>query len=153
MRNVTLLLALPILVVATWLALPRETSSFTAAQEKKGKGKPDKAAVKKLMARKLDHSQKLLAALVTNDLENAGKEAEELLRVRKEAAWAIVKTEMYERWSEEFTANANKVITAAREKNLDAGKLAYLEMTLTCFNCHTYVRDLGDIQFIDPLGR
>lgn len=153
MRNATLVLALPILVVAIWLILPRETIPFTVAQEKKGKDRPDKAEVKKLMTKKLDHSQKLLAALVTNDLETAGKEAEELLRVRKEAAWAVVKTETYERWSEEFTANADKVIRAAKEKNLDAGKLAYLEMTLTCFNCHTYVRDLGDIQFIDPLDR
>lgn len=149
MRNFTLPLAASALVVATWLVLPREHTPATAAQQK---GKPDRAEVKKLMVKKLDHSQKLLAALVMNDLEKAGKEAEELQRVRKEAAWAVVKTETYEMWSKEFTANADKIIQAAREKNLDAGKLAYLEMTLTCFNCHTYVRDLGDIRFTDPAG-
>ena len=107
--------------------------------------KPDRKLVKELMGKKLIHSQKLLAALVTNDLDKAGKEAEELIRVRKEAAWMIVKTKEYEMWSNEFNTSAEKIIKAAKDKNPDAAKLGYLEMTMTCFQCHTYVRDLGDI--------
>jgi hypothetical protein len=112
---------------------------------KKDAPKPDKTKVKELMTRKLEHSQKLLAALVKNDLEKAGAESKELLRIRKEAAWLIVQTESYEMWSKEFTVSADTIIKASKDKNLDAAKLGYLEMTMTCFNCHAYVRDLGDI--------
>jgi hypothetical protein len=120
-------------------------SAPTQAEKKDKAPKPDKKLVKELMARKLEHSQKLLAALVTNDLNKAAKEAEELQLVRKEAAWLIVRTDEYDMWSKEFAASADGIIKAAKDKNLDAAKLRYLEMTTTCFHCHAYVRDLGDI--------
>jgi ATP-dependent exoDNAse (exonuclease V) beta subunit len=113
--------------------------------KKKDAQKTDKKKVKELMDLKLEHSQKLLAALVTNDLDKAAKHAEELKRIRKKAAWLIVKTESYETWSKEFTQSADKIIKASKDKNPDAARLGYLEMTNTCFNCHIYVRDLGDI--------
>jgi hypothetical protein len=112
---------------------------------KKDSPKPDKKKVKELMAMKLDQSQKLLAALVMNNLEKAIVHAEELQRIRKEAAWLIVKTEQYEIWSKEFSDAAERIIKGAKDKNLDKAKLAYLELTMTCFHCHAYVRDLGDI--------
>ena len=89
----------------------------------------------------------LLAALVKNDLDKAKSEAEALLRIRNEAAWLVIKTDQYETWSKEFAGNAEGIIKAAKDKNLDAAKLCYLELTVTCFNCHAYVRDLGDISW------
>ena len=115
--------------------------------------KPDRKVVKELMGKKLVHSQKLLSALVMNKLNEAGNEAEALIKVRKEAAWMIVKTKEYEMWSTEFNQSAEKIIRAAKDKNLDAAKLGYLEMTMTCFNCHTYVRDLGDIAYLEMPSR
>jgi hypothetical protein len=112
--------------------------------------KPDRKTVKALMEKKLLFSQKLLADLTTNKLEDAGKNAEELMKVRKQAAWMIVPTKEYQMWSEEFETSARNIQKAAKEKNLDTAKLAYLQMTLTCFHCHTYVRDLGDIGL--PVG-
>jgi hypothetical protein len=109
--------------------------------------KPDPKKVKELMTMKLEHSQKLLGALVVNDLDKAAKHAEELMRIRKEASFIIVKTKLYEMWSDEFARSAEKIVKGAKDKNSDTARLAYLEMTMTCFNCHTYVRDLGDIRF------
>ncbi|MCE9530964.1 MAG: hypothetical protein K8T89_07555 [Planctomycetes bacterium] len=125
----------------------REQANAPADKKKEGTPKPDKKTVKELMTRKLDHSQKLLAALIKNDLPKAAAETEALIRVRKEAAWMIVKTDTYEMWSKDFTQNAEDLIKAAKDKNLDAAKLRYLELTLTCFHCHAYVRDLGDISY------
>jgi len=113
---------------------------------------PDKKTVKELMEKKLQYSQQLLAALVKNDLETAAKRAHDLQRVRKEAAWHILKTDVYKLWSDEFTASADRVIKAAKDRNPEAAKMAYLEMTMTCFRCHTYVRDMGDIRF-EPAER
>ena len=114
--------------------------------------KPDKKSVKELMGRKLEHSQKLLAALVTNKLEEAGQQAEAIIKVRKEDAWMMYKTKDYDMWSNEFDGAAQKMIKAAKDKNLDVAKLAYLEMTMTCFHCHAYVRDLGDIRLELTIG-
>jgi hypothetical protein len=117
--------------------------------EKKSVPRPDSQKIKDLMAKKLEHSQKLLAALVTNDLEKAAKHADELQQIRKDPAWSIIKSDQYEIWSKEFTESTSKIIKASREKNLDAAKLGYLEMTQNCFHCHTYVRDQGDIRLLN----
>jgi len=132
-------------IVAGWAMFGQAREQAPKPVEKK----PDKAKVKELMTRKLEHSQKLFAALVMNDLVKAGKEAEELMRVRKEAAWAIVKTDTYQMWSKEFDLSAEQIIKATKEKNYDAAKLRYLELTTACFHCHAYVRDLGDIKLED----
>ena len=107
--------------------------------------KPDPKMVKELMRRKLDYAQQLLEALALNDLDKAEKSAAGLIRVRKEVAWMVVKTKEYEVWSDEFNRNLDGVIKAAKDKNLEAAKLSYLGMTMSCFHCHTYVRDLGRI--------
>jgi len=146
MRNT--IVGVVVVTVATcgWLTRENTVASDQTVAQKVNAPKPDKKKVKELMTQKLEHHQKLLAALVMNDLPNAAKHAENLQKVRKEAAWMIVKTEQYEIWSKEFTGAADKVIKAAADKNPDAAKLGYLEMTMTCFHCHAYVRDLGDIR-------
>jgi hypothetical protein len=138
MRTVTSVLVLGALVVGGAALVGRGDEPKKADDQK-----PDPKKVKELMHRKLEHSQKVLEALAINNLDQAAKHAEELIRVRKEAAWVIVKTPEYEIWSDEFARNAQAVIKAAKEKNLEEAKLNYLGMTLSCFHCHTYVRDLG----------
>jgi hypothetical protein len=44
--------------------------------------------------------------------------------------------------SDQFGESAEALLKTAREKNLGAAKLHYLGMTLSCFNCHSYTRDL-----------
>lgn len=133
---------------ATLFTSAREPAQKQPEKKDKKAPKPDKKLVKELMQRKLEHSQKLLAALVTNDLTKAAKEAEELQLIRKEAAWLIVRTDEYDMWSKEFSVSTEGIIKAAKDKNLDAAKLRYLEMTTACFHCHAYIRDLGDISVL-----
>ena len=85
-------------------------------KEKKAAAKPDKQKIKDLMTKKLEHSQKLLAALVTNDLEKAAKHADELQQIRKDPAWPIIKLEQYEIWSKEFTESTAKSSRLRRKK-------------------------------------
>jgi hypothetical protein len=94
-----------------------------------------------LMKRKLELSQKLLESLTLNDLAKAGEQAKELLAIRKDPAWKVFKTEIYEEFSSQFSRSAEGIVKASKEKNLEAAKLHYLGMTLGCFNCHSYVRD------------
>lgn len=94
-----------------------------------------------VMKRKLQVSQLLLEALTLNDMGKAGKHAEELLQLRKEPAWRVFKTQMYEGFSTDFTRSAEGIMQASKDKNLESAKLHYLGLTLTCFNCHSYFRD------------
>jgi hypothetical protein len=110
-------------------------------EPKKDDPKADEKKVKELMHKKLEASQKVLEGLATNDLDKVGKNAEELARIRKEASFRIIPTAEYDLWSDEFTRSVEGIKKAAKDKNLEAAKLGYLSMTLSCFNCHTYVRD------------
>src|SRR5262249_17990828 len=97
------------------LALPA-ASHGGRAQDRKGHDKPEEKKVKELMGRKLDNAQKLLEALALNDLDRAAKHSEELIKIRKEAAWKIVKTTEYEIWSDEFDRAGMGIIKAAKDK-------------------------------------
>jgi hypothetical protein len=108
--------------------------------------KPDPKKVKELMHRKLETSQKVLEALALNDLDKVGAQADALLRIQKDASWNVHKTKQYEIWSDQFRQSAAALVKAAKEKNLESAKLNYLGMTMACFHCHSYVRDLGMIR-------
>lgn len=111
-------------------------------QDAKQAQKPDPKKVKELMHKKLTASQQLLEALVLNDLDKTAKSATELIQIRKDLTWKVVQTDQYELWSNDFLRSAEKIVQAAKEKNMESAKLNYLGMTLACFHCHTYVRDL-----------
>jgi hypothetical protein len=148
MRSTLMTVAMGVALVGGWSVLAEDPPKRSTPDDKKAAPKPDRKKVRELMGQKAEHVHKLLDALMKNDLAEAGKQAEELLRIRKEASWYLVKTDVYNLWSSQFTADAEKIVKAAKEKNFEVAKLGYLEMTMTCFHCHTYLRDLGpDISF------
>ncbi|QVL30383.1 hypothetical protein KIH39_16160 [Telmatocola sphagniphila] len=116
----------------------------TSQNEKKQKAE-EKKKVKELMSRKLELSHKLLTAMILNDTQSAVKSAKDLLEVSKDPAWQSLipkdRLEEYQIWSDSFRKNIRKIGESAKENNLDGAKMGYLEMTHTCFNCHTYIRD------------
>ena len=95
-----------------------------------------------LMKKKLEYSQQLLESLTLNDLPAAGKQAEALLRIRREAGFRVLKTPEYEHWADSFTTAGEGIIKASKDNNLESAKLHYLGLTMACFNCHSYTRDL-----------
>jgi len=95
-----------------------------------------------IMKKKLEYSQKLLEALTLNDLDKVVAEAGNLIQVRKEAGFRAIKTPEYEMFADDFQRAADAMVKAAKDKNLETAKLHYLGMTLSCFNCHAYVRDV-----------
>jgi hypothetical protein len=94
------------------------------------------------MQRKLEHTQKVVEGLVTNDFRALGRHAEELIAVSKEAEWKVLKTARYELYSTDFRRQAQELADHARDKNIDGAALAYVEMTLTCVKCHKHVREI-----------
>jgi hypothetical protein len=111
--------------------------------KKKGADKPDPKKVQALMRRKLDNSQKLLEALILNDLKKVAEHADELNQISKAAEWKVFKTRDYEVFSDDYRHSLEAMRKAAKDKNLEGAKLNYLGLTMGCFNCHAYVRDQG----------
>ena len=107
--------------------------------------KADPKKVKELMRRKLDSAQKILEAIAVNDPDNIARYATQLIQISKEAEWKVFKSALYDRNSDDFRFIAEKMVGQAKEKNLDGAKLSYLELTMTCFHCHKYVRDMAQI--------
>jgi hypothetical protein len=100
---------------------------------------PDKA--QELMRKKLAQSQKVLEGIAVQDFDLIAKHAEGLLVISKQAEWKVLKTPLYEVYSNEFRRNAEELIENAKKKNVDAAALSYVDLTLTCVKCHKHVRE------------
>jgi len=110
------------------------------------KKEPEKK-VSQLMHRKLESSQKILEGLATNNFDQIAKNADELITISKEAEWKVLKTENFELYSNDFRRQADTLIKNAKDKNVDAAALTYVELTLTCVRCHKHVRESRKTSF------
>lgn len=136
----------PKLVVVMSVALICISTS-SSAQE------PDNAApadgVITFMRAKLEHSQKTLEGLTTEDFDMIAKGAGQMEVLSQDAAWQVLQTPEYRLQSAEFRRATRAMKDAAAKKNLEAAALAYVDVTLKCVHCHSYVRrvraaDAGD---------
>ncbi len=93
-----------------------------------------------IMQRKLEYAHNLLHALILEDFDAMDRNAERLQRLSEASNWNVLRTHEYTRHSSEFRRTVDALRKAAQEKDLDAAALAYVEMTLKCVQCHTYVR-------------
>ena len=139
MRKLTFLaaLALPMAV------LPALSGPGQGRAKGERPQKPDPKKVKELMRRKLVDSQKILEGISLNDFKLISKHADDLVQITKDPGWMADKTQRHKVFTDEFRRGAEALSKAAKDKNIDRASLTYLEMTLTCFNCHRYARDQG----------
>jgi hypothetical protein len=97
-------------------------------------------STKEFMREKLERSQKLLGALTTEDYFTLGQLAQRLSAMTQEAGWQAFQNPDYTQFSANFRTQANALSKAAKEKNVDAATLAYVRMTMSCVDCHKFVR-------------
>jgi hypothetical protein len=133
MRKIIYLMAVLLLTVGF--------PSFSSYGDEANKSKDEPKKVSDLMRKKLEHSQKVLEGIAVNDFKLIAKHADELIDLSKQVEWRVLKTPQYEVHSNEFRRSAETLIKNAKDKNLDAAALTYVEMTLTCVRCHKYVRE------------
>jgi cytochrome c556 len=99
-----------------------------------------RVTTKEFMREKLEHSQKVLGALATEDYFILEKISERLSAMTQEATWQAFQNPDYTQFSANFRTHANALTKAARERNIDAATLAYVRMTMSCVDCHKSVR-------------
>jgi hypothetical protein len=100
--------------------------------------------LQQLMAKKLVHSQKILEAITLADFKKVEENANDLIEISKTSEWFAYKTPKYDLHSNEFRRAAENLIQKSKTKNQDGVVLAYLDLTMSCVRCHTYVREIRD---------
>ena len=111
--------------------------AFYAAQSS-GQRKSDD--VRAFMRVKLNHAQEVLEGISLEDYDKIAHGAQRMSLLSMESNWRVLQTSQYLERSVAFRRITDRMQKAAKAKNLDAATLAYVEMTLSCVQCHKYVR-------------
>ena len=103
------------------------------------------------MQAKLKHSQKILEGLATENFVLITKHAQEMSLLSLESHWNVLRTQRYIEESADFRHAIQRLVEAANEKKIEAAALGYVDVTLKCIHCHTYVRGKGGREAIGRL--
>jgi hypothetical protein len=92
-----------------------------------------------IMHEKLEHAQKILAAVVTSDWVSLETHSRELERLTEDPRWVVLKFPEYARHSAAFVKAVQDLHRAAAQRDLDQTPKAYVAVTLQCVECHRYL--------------
>jgi len=93
-----------------------------------------------LMQQKLTQAQLLLESLALEDYESMAEHAKAIHRISIEADWAGIPNKDYSRYGDKLREAAAKAEEAAMEENLDSVAWHYMQVVVTCVECHKAVR-------------
>lgn len=127
MKSITsLTIALCAVITAFTLPGPSARAADTGTQE--------------IMKEKLGHSQEILKGITTENFDLVLLSAQKLNRLSHATGWFTRQTPEYELFTNELRRHTDSLAKAAKNKNLDAATLAYVQMTMSCVACHKYMR-------------
>jgi hypothetical protein len=98
-------------------------------------------ATGRLMRLKLAHSQKILEAILTSDFTLLDRESTALAQTTKSPAWSVLYSPEYIRQSGAFLRALDDLRDAAKGMDLEGAASSYVSLTLTCFQCHRYMKN------------
>jgi len=98
--------------------------------------------VSAFMRVKLNLSQKVLEGIATEDFGLIAKSAQQLGLMAQDENWKVYQTPEYRTHSAEFQRIAANLTKAGQDKNVDSSALAYIQLTMTCVNCHKHTRTI-----------
>jgi hypothetical protein len=102
------------------------------------------------MRAKLIHTQKVLEGLLTDDFEMIVTHAQKMSLLTQGLGWQMIKGKEYTQRSAAFRRSVDQLTDAANKKNLDGVSLAYIDITIQCFQCHQYVRKMRHTHLNPP---
>jgi hypothetical protein len=92
---------------------------------------------------KLHYAQGVLEGIAMENYPLIRTNAMKLSRLSQSADWRIRQTPEYQRFTTEFRHQADALAKAAADRNVDAATVAYFQLTVSCVNCHRYLRGAG----------
>ena len=124
------------------LAMGWASNPETRADDVKKQATPKKSAAMQLFMRaKLGQAQGILEGLTMEDFDQNERDATAMFLLTKAEQWKGSKDPNFIQHSDEFARLTTKVAKYAKDKNLDGAALSYMQLTLTCIECHRSVRD------------
>lgn len=102
--------------------------------------RPDDVA--DFMRLKLVHTQKLLEGLATENFDEIAKQSQDLGLLAEEENWRVYQTLEYRQHTAEFQRIAGRITKSAKDKNLDGAALGYVQLTMSCVECHKHCRGI-----------
>jgi hypothetical protein len=95
--------------------------------------------LKSIMREKLDHTEKILEAVVTSDWVRLETQSRALEQLTKDPRWMGLKYPEYGRYSGAFIQAVQDLHRAAERRDLEQTPQAYVAVTLRCVECHRYL--------------
>ena len=99
-------------------------------------------ATARLMREKLTHAQRVLEALTTSDYALLERESLALSLATKQLGWMVLKTPEYSRQSDGFLRATEDLVAASKQHDLDLAAMHYMSLTMSCYQCHRYVKNM-----------
>ncbi len=93
------------------------------------------------MKQKLAASQNIFAGLTKGDFDMIGKNANSMRAVGYLERWVRADIPGYRTLMNDFEYANKSLALAAQEKNLDKAMVAYMQLTISCVECHKMIRD------------
>jgi hypothetical protein len=110
-------------------------------QQPAAPGKPPKDRNLQLfMRQKLEASNQILEGLCTDDFDLIQEGAKKLHQMSDAERWHVSNDVMYKQFSNEYRQITQQLIKAAEDHNLDRATLKWLDATVSCLDCHRFVR-------------
>lgn len=100
----------------------------------------DKKTQSYWMKKKLEYSQNILSGLATEDFTAIRANATSMKALDVLEKYIHPRTNEYRMQLQTFQFANDELIRNAREKNIDGAALAYVQLTLSCVNCHKVLR-------------
>jgi hypothetical protein len=96
------------------------------------------------MREKLNFSKDVLEGLALERFATIEKGGKALKKLSEGAEWEVAtipNATDYVMLTTEFQRQADELVKQAKAKNIDGATLAYVKLTMSCVECHKFIRD------------
>jgi hypothetical protein len=141
-RNVGIGLVMVAALAGGGLALTGRSQTKDTSPPKGDTKKEEPPTGKQVLMRdKLAYANKALDGLSVEDFGKVVESAQMMRMISRASSWYVLDSDEYTRLSKNFQEQAADLERHAKEKNLDMAGLDYMRISLTCIQCHKYVRE------------
>ncbi len=110
-------------------------------------GQPEQKRTRaEFMREKLNFSKDVLEGLALEQYATIEKGGKALKKLSEAAEWEVATIPSvtdYVMLTTDFQRHADELVKQAKAKNIDAATLAYVKLTMSCVQCHKFIRDRG----------
>jgi hypothetical protein len=98
--------------------------------------------LREYMRAKLEASNKVLEGLCVDDPAMVKEGAVKLNEMSQSERWRVSNDAMYRQFSGDFREITQQLVDAADEQNMDRAALKWMDATMSCIECHRFVRGI-----------